>query len=399
MRVLIVGDAFSFPHGTGAASRVRSYACGIRSAGTIVDVACLKCTESSVLSACNTVSSGSYRSIPYTYLCGSPVRSQSFLSRRLSDLRSAFSLISRILSLGTQHRKDPSAVLLYSDTPFWTSVTIITAMIVRIPVYIDICEFPSVNITNKIRKRLRYFSQVIINYTFIRGFIVISYYLQNWLVESGVKPERILLVPPMVDLQDWSSPSTCVRSTTPSILYTGNLGHREELNLLWEAFRIVARIESSVVLRIVGGLPGEPALADLQASAVREGLSHRLDLMGWLPHDQQRTVIQSATICVLPRRRGLFSTAGVPNKLAEYLAAGRPIVASAVGDIPVYVENGKSGILVSPEVSPTQLADSLLYLLRNPYKAEAMGMSGRMVAEKLLDVSSNGKRIASFMNS
>jgi glycosyltransferase involved in cell wall biosynthesis len=396
-RILIVGDAMGYPNGTGAASRVRNYAQGLMKAGADVSVACLIPTERSRETAVNRVSSGEHRGVPFEYLCGSPIRSGSFLIRRLRKVQAAFRLVARIMRLGSSAGKEPAAILLYSDSPGWTAVTVLAAGIGGIPVVLDICEFPSVSVIPRFRARLRYFSQVVILYRMIRGFIVISSFLQDWLTARGISPARIILVPPMIDPAEWDSGSVIPEGGPRSVVYSGNLGHSEELDLLWEAFRIVAEIEKDVVLRIVGGNPGDAALRSLQERAAGDGLSARLVLTGWLPHEQQRRELQRATICVIPRRKGLFSTAGVPNKLAEYLAAGKPVVACSTGDIPVYIRDGESGYLLSPDASPARFADALLHLLRHPDEARAAGSAGRLVAETRLDACLNGRRLLDFM--
>lgn len=67
---------------------------------------------------------------------------------------------------------------------------------------------------------------------------------------------------------------------------------------------------------------------------------------------------------------------GLPNAILEAMAAGLPVVATAVGGVPEVVEDGVTGILVPPE-EPARLADAILSLLDSPDRARTMGEAGR----------------------
>ena len=67
---------------------------------------------------------------------------------------------------------------------------------------------------------------------------------------------------------------------------------------------------------------------------------------------------------------------GIPNVLVEAMAAGTPVVASAVSGIPELVEHEVNGLLVAPE-DPEQLADSLVRLHADPELALRLAEHGR----------------------
>src|SRR3712207_9060694 len=63
------------------------------------------------------------------------------------------------------------------------------------------------------------------------------------------------------------------------------------------------------------------------------------------------------------------------------MAAGVPVVASAVGGIPDQIRHGEEGILVPPG-DPGALSDALGTLMRDPAHARRLGEAGRRRAEK-----------------
>jgi glycosyltransferase involved in cell wall biosynthesis len=79
-------------------------------------------------------------------------------------------------------------------------------------------------------------------------------------------------------------------------------------------------------------------------------------------------------IAVLPSR-----AEGMSNALLEYMAAARPIIATAVGATPDLIEDGLQGLLVPPE-DPVTLAHALRYLLSQPERARQLGEVARQKA-------------------
>ena len=67
---------------------------------------------------------------------------------------------------------------------------------------------------------------------------------------------------------------------------------------------------------------------------------------------------------------------GFPLAILEAMAAGLPVVATAVAGIPEAVEDGRTGLLVPPE-DPAALSAALLRLLRDPRLRGEMGGAGR----------------------
>jgi glycosyltransferase involved in cell wall biosynthesis len=67
---------------------------------------------------------------------------------------------------------------------------------------------------------------------------------------------------------------------------------------------------------------------------------------------------------------------GLPIALLEAMAAGLPVVATAVGGTPEVVVEGETGFLVPPR-DPEALAEAILRLLREPDLRRRMGEAGR----------------------
>jgi glycosyltransferase involved in cell wall biosynthesis len=92
-------------------------------------------------------------------------------------------------------------------------------------------------------------------------------------------------------------------------------------------------------------------------------------LRGEIP-DVDRVLV-SADVFVLSS-----DSEGLPMSILEAMAAGLPVVATAVGGVPECVDDGVTGLLV-PARDPQAFADALAALLEDPERRRAMGEAGR----------------------
>jgi 1,2-diacylglycerol 3-alpha-glucosyltransferase len=104
----------------------------------------------------------------------------------------------------------------------------------------------------------------------------------------------------------------------------------------------------------------------LSVSKIRE----RFTFTGYVPDEEVPKLYASCDVFTFP---SLWEGFGLP--LAEAQAVGKPVVAFNTCAMPEVVENGRSGILVSPK-DYRKLAEAIVYLLKNPDVAHEMGENG-----------------------
>lgn len=101
-------------------------------------------------------------------------------------------------------------------------------------------------------------------------------------------------------------------------------------------------------------------------------------------------LLATATVCVLASRQE-----GFPNVILEYMAAGRPVVATDVGGVREAVLHGTTGLMVAPG-DPQALADALMSVLDDPARGRAMGLAGQERAVSDFPVSRQVERITAL---
>ncbi|HBI44189.1 MAG TPA: glycosyl transferase group 1 [Planctomycetales bacterium] len=177
------------------------------------------------------------------------------------------------------------------------------------------------------------------------------------ILENGVDHGRFLAVPPL-------SVRTGVGGRT--IGAAANLRPVKGLDLLLDAAALLSSDHPDLVCQIAG--EGEMHGA-LEESARRHGLADRLHLLGSVA--DVPTFLSGLDIAVLPSR-----SEGMSNALLEYMAAGRPVVATAVGAAAELIDDGVHGLLVPPN-DARKLAEAIDRLLKNPGLAKHMGDAAR----------------------
>lgn len=177
------------------------------------------------------------------------------------------------------------------------------------------------------------------------------------------------------------------RTIAPRILAAGRLVEKKGFDTLIRACRLLVDRGLRFECRIFGDGPLESALRQLVAA---ESLAQVVELPGWAAADTLREQMDQAAVFTMPSRvsRG-GDRDGIPNVVLEAMAAGVPVVATAVSGLPEAVVDGTTGWLVEPD-DPVALADALQRVLADPEKARAFGAAARArIAEEFtLDVAS-----------
>lgn len=197
----------------------------------------------------------------------------------------------------------------------------------------------------------------------------------------GVDPGKVVVCRHGVRL-DRFNPSRR-RPEAGQVLTVGRLVPKKGFTTLIEACAILARRDVMVRLDIVGSGPLGDELADL---AVARGLRESVTFHGPRPQPDLLAFYERAQVFALtPAVQPDGDRDGVPNVILEAMAAGLPVVTSAVSGIPEVVQHGRTGLLVPPD-DPEALAASLEMLLADPAQAESLGRAAAQAVRTSFDL-------------
>jgi sugar transferase (PEP-CTERM/EpsH1 system associated) len=202
-----------------------------------------------------------------------------------------------------------------------------------------------------------------------------------------VPPNRVRWIPNGVDLDAFGGEdrSPALRgglglsADDLVVMNTGGFRAVKDHTTLLRAFAIVRRAEPRARLLLVGqGSPESPRGGlDDEAAALGVGDAVRFAGVRTDIPDLLRTI----DVYVNSSRYE-----GMSNTLIEAMAAGRPVVATAVGGTPYLLDDGVAGYLVPP-ADPDAMARRLLDLLRDASLRARMGAAGRARMEAVHSMS------------
>ena len=169
------------------------------------------------------------------------------------------------------------------------------------------------------------------------------------------------------------------------VVAVGNLYPVKGHTYLLEAFALLAARFPRLHVAIAGrGELSDPLLAE----ARRLQVTQRFHLLGL--RSDIGNVLAASDVFVLPSL-----SEGVPLALLEAMLAGKPIVATAVGEVPTVLEGGHAGVVVRPGDAAV-LADALASLLSDPAEARRLGAAAAARASQAYTLSSMLDRYAAL---
>jgi glycosyltransferase involved in cell wall biosynthesis len=117
------------------------------------------------------------------------------------------------------------------------------------------------------------------------------------------------------------------------------------------------------------------------------GVLDRVVFHGWMDVDAIQKFTTQCAIGVFPSRVESFGLS-----MAEAMGAGLPIIASRVGALPEYIEDGVTGSLVPPGNVPA-LYRAILEKLENPDKSQAIADAGREIMHQRFSWDQSAQRM------
>jgi glycosyltransferase involved in cell wall biosynthesis len=202
--------------------------------------------------------------------------------------------------------------------------------------------------------------------------IAASEQLRNKLVtRGGVEPEDITAVPNGVETGHFEpGRSRAVRrNKRKTLIFTGNLGPYQGIDLLMHILKAVLHQRDDVQLLIVSDSGFEPYDSLAKQLGIREHISVRRSTFQDLPK-----FLADADVALNPR----IDCDGYPQKLLNYMAASKPVVSFASSA--KHLTHRETGWIV-PDGDVGGFAEAILSLLANGEMAERLGNNAKQLVQ------------------
>ncbi|MFC2113429.1 glycosyltransferase family 4 protein [Bacteroidota bacterium] len=379
MKVIILTEG-PFPYGMASTTRLVAYARGMVDAGAEVTVLCTKPTEVTGSPQINFRNEGEFKGIKFKYTPGITLRPKSVF-RRILLYYSGF--IKAKIELKKMSEESHIDILFMGLTNFWFTWSFSRWSRRNKVLFIqERSEYPFIGINGFWQKFKLWFY---LRYTckLFNGMIVITKVLYSYYLNYIQKDARIFLLPMLVESDRFPANNKRPEGLPENYMaYVGNMqGNKDGVPILIESYAIIARKYPDIHLVLIGDKDFDGFAKLLELIRERD-LSDRVHFTGRIERDDLPAFLTSANYLVLARPDSKQAEGGFPNKLGEYLATGKPIIVTSVGEIPEYLTDGINAFISIPNDS-VAFADKMQEALDDPQRSIKIGAEGRKLVETI----------------
>jgi len=307
-------------------------------------------------------------------------------------IKSINMLFRSLVSISHLHKKYNFDVI-HDRGYFLGGAGVIASQIIKIPCVFQIdYNFLVANESKKsiLRKMRLTLSSIWLKYIILRkanAIMVVSESLKRILISScNVPADKIFVLPNAVDI-DRFNPSISGESVRKAyginnklVVFTGAIVPTQDLECLIKSASVVVKKIPNIKFLIVGGVISRIYYEKLKRLVKRLKLSSNIVFTGRKRFNEIPKIVSAADITVaLYKKNSQFGFS--PLKVFEYMAVGKPIVATKMPFITEILNDGETAILVDPG-NHEQLAEAIITLLSNQELAKKIGKKGRMETQE-----------------
>jgi len=193
--------------------------------------------------------------------------------------------------------------------------------------------------------------------------------------EFKIEPDKIKVIPYPIDQKLLLIKKKEIKD--PKIIfYAGRLEERKGIHILLEAIPLVTAKEPAVKFLFFGSEGDKNIREKIKTCLNNSNLAAKVEFYPFTPKNKLLNYLAEADICVVP---SLWDNS--PNVIYEAMAAGKAVVATAVGGIKELIVDNQTGVLFSSYNSKT-LAEKIIELLSNKEKREKISAKAKEEAAR-----------------
>jgi len=308
------------------------------------------------------------------------------VSYRLNILKGA-------ISVPVSDAKHRNVMFLLSTDPFLLLLVWIIARFKGNKIINERNEFPE-TIRKGIKWRVFVYKATVLwwQYRLLDGIFLMTDELINFYSPYIRKKCIVQKLPMTVDFERFSNFDSNKRSM-PYIFYAGSFSQKKDgVKSLISAFNVIAKAIPEWELWLAGGAKQKEETEKLSKLIAKYGLTDKVKLLGEVNRVEIPGYLTNAKILVLPRPDSIQARGGFPTKLGEYLASGKPVIATPVGEIPKYLSKDEI-FFISPQYIEKELKEKILYIYENYEDALVIANNGKLKAYESFSIEANAIKV------
>lgn len=229
-------------------------------------------------------------------------------------------------------------------------------------------------------------------------FVAISEQLYERVEQNAKGKVPVSLIPITVNLNYFKRNGYHADKNNLKIFYGGSYAVKDGLKYLIDAFDVVSKKDEGIQLILTGSAPIKSDLEEIKTKIDKVAAKNRIRFMGFLKTEDYYNLLNNCDIFCMTRINSVYANAGFPFKLGEFLAAGKAVIATRVGDVPNYLFNDVNALVINPD-SVEELSDAIMTVVNNPEKINTLGPEARKTAETYFDSEKVSMKLLSIFES
>lgn len=391
---IAVFTEFPFPLGLSGTNRLISYSKGLVELGCFVKVFIGQPTEE-IGNIRNKRYYGIYQGIEYSYPFKRTTKSKVKIIKGIDLL---FGLIKTLFNIYINNFDIKfDALIIANDNPILVFIVSTYAQMIGIKkrlMFVD--EYPE-----EIRKggdKVSFINNLFfkLSFTHLSGIVSMTNLLKDYYVQR-YKIRSSLILPMTVEGHRFQNIKKSIKLEFEYIAYIGNLDiAKDGVDILIRAFSIVSYRYPRLKLLLCGASKKKYEKDYLRTLVKKLELEGRVIFYGQVDRNDVPEILCSAKALLLARPNSKRAEGGFPTKLGEYLATGKPVVVTRVGEIPNYLIDNYNAFIAEPD-DEYSFAEKILSILDMPKNAQKVGERGRQLALDTFDYKVQSKRLLSYL--
>lgn len=199
--------------------------------------------------------------------------------------------------------------------------------------------------------------------------LTVTEQLKQAYVSRGAQADKIsvILNVPEMSLLEVDVPPAQIDPNFFTLVCHGAIESRYGHDTMLEAIALVRSQIPQIRLRITGA--GEYA-EQFQTDTIRLGLQDHVEFLGWVSLKEMVQAIQSADVGIVAQKSSLYSNLVHTNKMYEYIAFGKPVLASRLQSVAAYFPN--DALEYFTPADPNSLAEGIINLYQDPTRRQTL---------------------------
>jgi len=292
-------------------------------------------------------------------------------------------------------------IIIIDCTKIWFP-SVIPLKILNIPIILDIRTLPIDRDESFFFKVDMYLSRFVVD-----GITTITPELKNTLIDVyNLKRMKIGVWSSGVSIEDFDFGNNEEikfdkkesHKKNYTLIYHGDYSPTRGIeNLIKAISKLDFHLKNKLKLMIIG-IP-KNKIKDLLKLTEEEGVKEQISILPKVDYSKINHYLKIADVGVIPLPpENQWWKVSAPLKTLEYLAAGKPIIATNIPFHCKIFEKGNCGILIESG-SPEVIAEGITNMYKNKNDFRKMGLEGRKIVEKFYTWDVMARTVEDFLNS